>query len=237
MCSVTFWPNARGYRLAMNRDESLARVTGLPPARFVVGGRTIVHPGEPMGGTWICLNDRGVTFALINWYAITARASAPTVSRGEVLLTLRDSTEPEEAAARLRLLPLTQLNPFRMIGFFPGQQAVREWRWDVATLAEVPHHWSPGQWLSSGYDEPTAQHIRGATFETLRMEADAGSLPWLRRLHSSHGPERGPFSTCMHRADAATVSYTEIEIERDTRIMRHGTGSPCCGKGLVEAVV
>ncbi len=237
MCSVTFWPHRHGYRLAMNRDESLTRIAGLPPARFVVGGRAVVHPGEPAGGTWISLNDRGVTFALINWYAITARAPAPTTSRGEVVRTLRDCTAPDEATARLRELPLLRINPFRVIGFFPEQQAVQEWRWNVATLTEVPHDWSPRQWLSSGHDESTAQRIRSATFDALRTETDAGSLPWLRRLHSSHGPERGPFSTCMHRADAATVSYTEIEIEGGSRIMRHCTDSLCCGKALEETAI
>jgi hypothetical protein len=237
MCSVTFWPDARGYRLAMNRDESRARAPGLPPASHAVGGRIAVHPSEPSGGTWISLNDRGVTIALINWYAITARAPAPAASRGDVVLALRDCTGPDEAASRLRHLPLPRTNPFRVIGFFPEPQRIREWRWDVGMLTGLDHAWVPGQWLSSGFDEPAAQRIRTATFASARTETDAGSLPWLRRLHSSHGPERGPFSTCMHRADAATVSYTEIEIAGDTRIMRHCTDSLCCGKALAEAAV
>ena len=41
-----------------------------------------------------------------------------------------------------------------------------------------------------------------------RNQKFEGRLNWLRRLHRSHLPERGPFSICMHRSDAATVSYT-----------------------------
>ena len=37
------------------------------------------------------------------------------------------------------------------------------------------------------------------------------SLAWMRRLHRSHVPAPGPFSICVHREDARTVSYTEIE--------------------------
>jgi hypothetical protein len=53
------------------------------------------------------------------------------------------------------------------------------------------------------------------------------SLSWLRELHRSHAPERGPFSICMHRPDASTVSYTEIAV-RDGRVtMRYKPGPSC----------
>src|SRR2546426_6818300 len=47
----------------------------------------------------------------------------------------------------------------------------------------------------SGFDEPAAQRVRGATFRKARKQASDGSLAWQRRLHRSHTPERGPFST------------------------------------------
>jgi hypothetical protein len=42
-----------------------------------------------------------------------------------------------------------------------------------------------------------------------------------------HVPETGPFSTCMHRADAATVSYTEVVVSSRQAMMRHHAGAPC----------
>jgi hypothetical protein len=47
-------------------------------------------------------------------------------------------------------------------------------------------------------------------------------------LHRSHGTERGPYSTCMHREDAATVSYTEVTVSRQRADMSYTPGTPCC---------
>jgi hypothetical protein len=49
----------------------------------------------------------------------------------------------------------------------------------------------------------------------------------LRRLHRSHSPEAGPFSTCMHRSDAATVSYTEITAFSRKARLRYHAAAPC----------
>src|SRR5882757_9335895 len=83
------------------------------------------------------------------------------------------------------------------------------------------------QWISSGFDEPTAQRVRGRVFRQALKQRTAGSLNWLRRLHRSHAPDYMAFSTCMHRADAATVSYTEIAFTPGHAIMRHYDGTPC----------
>jgi len=56
------------------------------------------------------------------------------------------------------------------------------------------------------------------------------TVSWLRRFHSSHAshaPEIGPYSICMHRNDAATVSYTEVVVSRRITRMRYQSGSPC----------
>ncbi|HAB17505.1 MAG TPA: hypothetical protein PLX89_08390 [Verrucomicrobiota bacterium] len=238
MCSVTFWPKPSGYLLGMNRDESLRRASGLPPAQFIEGRRRGAHPSEPNGGTWISLNDRCVGFALINWYAIQARAPRPAISRGEIVKSLRGFESPESAADGLAKLPLERMDAFRLLGFFPERRLAREWRWNLESLSGVPHEWSPTQWCSSGFDEPTAQQVRRATFESMRMERDAGTLLWLRRLHGSHSPGRGPFSICMHRPDAATVSYTELDVGAGSSVMRYCSGPLCCGcDRLIEAQV
>jgi hypothetical protein len=52
-------------------------------------------------------------------------------------------------------------------------------------------------------------------------------VEWLRRLHRSHRPEIGPYSICMHRDDAATVSYTEIVVSRGISRMRYESGPTC----------
>jgi len=211
----------------MNRDEKLTRPAGLPPKEKRVNGRGIIFPSEPGGGTWIAVNDHGATLALINWYSITARVDGKGVSRGEVVNSASAAISPDSADGALHGLPLNRINPFRLIGVFPTTTEIVEWRWNLNQLVRKRHRWKSQQWISSGFDEPAAQRIRGRTFRQAQKQESAGSLDWLRRLHRSHAPETGPFSTCMHRADAATVSYTEISVSAPVAVMRYHTGAPC----------
>ena len=227
MCTVSFLARKNGYALAMNRDEKLTRAVGLPPSKKNINGITVVSPSEPGGGTWIALNDSGVTFTLINWYSIRAQVKSKPVSRGQVVNTVSIAFTPDFAAATLAQLPLKQINPFRLIGIFPAMHEIIEWHWDLKKLISKSHPWRVQQWISSGFDEPTAQRVRNKVFRQALKQKTAGSLDWLRRLHRSHHPQAGPFSTCMHRADAATVSYTEVLVSARKNAMRHQTAAPC----------
>lgn len=231
MCTVSFLARRRGYLLGMNRDEKLARVPGLPPATRRFHDGVILCPSEPGGGTWIALNDTGTTLALINWYAIPHRVRRNARSRGEVIPSASHAARPAEVDAALAGLPLRQVNPFRLIGIFSRTCEVVEWRWDLRRLSRLARAWRTQQWISSGYDEPMAQRIRSQTFRRALRQKTAGTRAWLRRLHRSHAPERGPNSICMHRADAATVSYTEVEVAPRCMAMFHVGGAPCRCRG------
>jgi hypothetical protein len=230
MCTVTFVARKRGYALGMNRDEKLTRAKGLPPKVRTVNGVKVLSPSEPDGGTWIALNETGVTLALINWYSVANRVATHVVSRGEVIETLCASTSLDPVDAGLRKLPLAQINPFRLIGVFPADRSVIEWRWDLNCLVIKNLAWETQQWISSGFDEPAAQRVRDQTFLRALCQTSPG-VNWLRRLHRSHNPQVGPFSTCMHRADAATVSYTEISVSSRASRMSYHAGAPCQNSG------
>lgn len=234
MCTVTFWPNRNGYVLGMNRDEARSRPAGLRPFRLAVANKTVLHPGEVRGGTWISLNEGGNSFALVNWYAVRHDTPAPVTSRGEVILAIRALELATEVHHRLLVLALPAIRPFRLIGVFPSLSEIHEWCWNGNQLARVNHDWEPMQWISSGWDEPGAQKSRSAIFERHRTLPDAGTISWLRRLHSSHEDESGPYSTCMHRDDAATVSYTEINVHETHGVMRYSAGPLCEGRPLTE---
>jgi hypothetical protein len=227
MCTVTFLPRSKGYCLGMNRDEKRSRAKGLPPAVRNIHGQRALYPSEPSGGTWIALNDRGVSFALINWYSVGAKANGHIVSRGTIIPSLSVADSSGLANTFLAALPLARINPFRLIGVFPASQEINEWRWDLKHLTRRTHRWRAYQWISSGFDEPTAQGIRSKTFRQAQNQQSAGTIRWLRHLHSSHTPQAGPFSTCMHREDATTVSYTEIVVSRGKSKMRYDNGPPC----------
>ena len=165
MCTVTFIARKRGYCLGMNRDEKLTRPTGLPPKKRNVNGCAVLCPSEPGGGTWITLNESGTCFALINWYSIAQRVDRNPVSRGEVVNSVSAVVLPDLADAVLAKLPLNQINPFRLIGIFPAYGEITEWCWDLKQLVRKNHQWKTQQWISSGFDEPTAQRIRSRTLQ------------------------------------------------------------------------
>jgi transport and Golgi organization protein 2 len=227
MCTVTFIARRNGYALGMNRDEKLSRAAGLPPRLTHLNGRAILAPSEPSDGTWIGVNDTGATLALINWYSVISRVAGQTVSRGEVVKPCLPSDSPALVDATLMQLPLVHVNPFRLIGVFPACNAVVEWRWNLQHLERRDHRWHINNWISSGFDEPGAQQTRGKAFGEALRQTSAGSMDWLRRLHCSHGPECGPYSTCMHREGAATVSYSEVTVSRRMATMRYAPGAPC----------
>lgn len=227
MCTVTFIAQRNGYCLGMNRDEKLTRVRGLPPSLTKMDGREVLCPFEPGGGTWIALNDSGASLALINWYSVATRVNGDTVSRGEVVKAVGAADSPGVADARLKELPLRRINPFRLIGVFPASREIVEWRWNLQRLVRKKAPWRTQQWISSGFDEPAAQRVRAETFRQAMQRTSEPRQSWLRRLHRSHAPHLGPFSTCMHRSDAATVSYTEIAVSPRAATMRYHAGTPC----------
>lgn len=227
MCSVTFIPRSGGFLLGMNRDESRSRPAANPPERRTQTGRLALYPTEPTGGSWIGLNDTGLTLALINWYAAPRVAGIGRVSRGIVVPSLLAAASLEEVRAAIIVLPKQDMAPFRLLTFAPVERTAFEFRWDQRTLEECPHAWEPQHWFSSGHDESRAQIERGKVARKASQDPRAGTLPWMRRLHASHEPARGPFCFCMHRKEAATVSYTEVVLTNRAATMRYHDGTLC----------
>jgi len=186
-----------------------------------------MYPSEVSGGSWVGVNERGFCLALINWYAITPAVGSGRVSRGIIIPQLLKTDDSDKARGSLGALPLHDMKPFRLIAFDPRTRQVREFSWGNQVLNEIGHPWEPGHWFSSGHDEAEAQRTRRNAATVAWRERRAGSLPWMRRLHASHAPNRGPFCFCMHRSGAATVSYTEVVVTRREARMRYHDGSLC----------
>jgi hypothetical protein len=240
----------------MNRDEKLDRSPALAPTIVNLESCRTVFPSEPTGGTWISANNLGVCLALINWHRVERQPKNDVVSRGEVVRALAAKHSVDEIADGLAKLRLRKLRPFRLIAVVPSEKLVTEWRWNLEWLTMRDYKWQPQHWFSSGFDERRAERVRAkvcASFVTggglsavaLTKADDPGSesaragvnaagynLRWLRQLHRSHLPKRGPFSICMHRRDASTVSYTEVAVSEKRATMRYKDG-PCCSDGAI----
>ena len=235
----------------MNRDEKRDRVASLPPDVVEFEKRRVVFPREPTGGTWISANDSGVCLVLINWHRIERQPKNDTLSRGLVAKELAGKSTAKEIAAAVKKLPVRKLRPFRLIAIVPRERRVIEWRWNLQRLAIRNHEWQRQHWFSSGFDERRAERERAkvcASFvagggdpgrESARAGVNAAgySLTWLRQLHRSHAPKRGPFSICMHRPDATTVSYTEVVVSRQRASMRYKSGPSCSNRAKVTRTI
>jgi hypothetical protein len=230
MCTVSFLPNSNGFYVAMNRDEKRTRSSALPPEIVDLANRRALLPSETGGGTWIATNDAGACFALINWHRIKRKPPGVIISRGRVVATLAGESSTQEIAVALATLPLRQMRPFRLIAIISTERKITEWRWNMSRLSVRKHPWRLQYWFSSGVDERRAEAERRHICNSAQDQSAAGTLRWLRRLHRSHLPKRGPFSICMHRGEAATVSYTEVEVSAERATMRYKSG-PACSTG------
>ena len=228
MCTLTFVPTGNGYVAGMNRDEKLIRPHALRPERFYFPGATAVFPRENSGGTWIGCNSHGNLLALLNWNDVVPPLDDPTLrSRGMLIPELIDGGDLAGTDARYAQLDLRGFLPFRLVGAFLGESLVREWRWDGLRRQEFQFAWTNLHWFSSGVSDALAWQERGQTCENAKKDRSMALVSWVRNLHQSHDPVPGAFSICVHREDAATVSYTEVRCGGEGISMSYRSGSPC----------
>lgn len=229
MCSLSFVAGDHGYLLAMNRDEKMARGPGNFPKLRDLGGTQAVFPAEEGGGTWIGANQHGLTLALLNWNEVvqTIDLGAVRRSRGLLIPALISSMTAGEFTNALCDLNVREHAPFRLVAVFGAEKELVEWRWDGYQLSRQAFPWHSRHWFSSSLSDRCAEQVRAAVCADAWDERDSGSVSWLRRLHASHASGPGPFSLCVHRAEVATLSYTEVICTPAKVSMRHSAGSPC----------
>ncbi len=228
MCTLTFVPTEDGYVAGMNRDEKLTRPRAIPPKRFDFPGATALFPRESSGGTWIGCNSHGNLLALLNWNDVEPRFDGVNLrSRGVLIPELIGGDDFAHAYARYAQLDLNGVFPFRLIGAFPGESVIAEWRWDGLRRQEFKFAWGKRHWFSSSVSDALARRERGRTCEKEKRDRSMDLVSWVKNLHQSHDPVPGPFSICVHRKDAATVSYTEVRCSGEGISMSYRSGSPC----------
>lgn len=225
MCTVTWLARAGGFELFCSRDELRTRAAALAPRLTETTGGRFLAPLDPDGGgTWVAVNDRGLALTLLNDYAADRRAGE-FKSRGRLVSRLAAAGSLAGSLADLEALDLGRYRPFRLLLLAPGAApSVRHW--DGRREASEPPS-SPPLLTSSSRDPEGADRARRALLARVadgRLDADA-----LLAFHRSHEPERGPLSPCMHRSDAATVSFTHLAVDGERATMSYLAGPPCRG--------
>jgi transport and Golgi organization protein 2 len=224
MCTISWIHDKDGYQLLCNRDEKLTRKSALEPRLAVRNGTRFLAPVDgDFGGTWIATNELGVSICLLNGANLTGsetHAAAPGRSRGLLLLDLIPLPSVAAICNRLRETDISAFAPFTLAALEPGHPAaVLEWDGSKKTL--LFEEADRLMLTSSSFDSEEVRRSRQDEYS--HVHAGEG----LFAFHRSHAPARSAYSTCMHRADAKTVSFSWIQVSREETHFFYTPGAPC----------
>lgn len=226
MCTVSWFFNENGYELFFNRDELRTRQIALPPAIYQAEGTRFIAPiDKDAGGTWIGVNQYGLSLCLLNYYHSTPQRSyndRDYISRGQLVKSLLTCRSPIEVIQHTEVFDWQQFRPFSLVIFAPGEPVKSlTWNGDSEQL-QTAGITAP---LASSSFQP--ENVINGRRQQFLSATPFDSATLYRNYHASHLPEKGAYSVCMHRPDACSVSFSHIAV-REAEIAFHYTpGSPC----------
>jgi hypothetical protein len=223
MCTVTWIYESPGYHLFCNRDEKHTRRLASKPQLLTRGGMRFLAPVDgDFGGTWIAVNESGLSLALLN----RGPGSPAQISRGLLVINLIAAPTLPEVTARFATSGLSDFAPFTLLGLAPGLAAAL-FVWNGRERDVVADAERNMPLVSSSVDPEGCVSRRRATLERIRAKSPALRPGALLAFHRSHAPVAGAHSVCMHRDDAQTVSFTWITVDGGGANMYYAAGSPC----------
>ena len=230
MCTLSWLPHPDGHTFWHGRDERVTRLPGEPPSRVVRGTLRAIAPRDAdAGGTWVGVNELGLTLGLANLYppeGVAAAGGVPTgrVTRGRIVDELLSAASAASAADLLADMDPRVFAPFTLAVLEPGRAAELH-RWDGSSLVTLTTN-SPGLLLTSSGAGRRVEEIRRAEYARLAP----GSPPRaedIEALHRTHLESLGADSFCMHRAEAETASLTRVDVGSGGIRMTYTPGPPC----------
>ncbi len=221
MCTVSWIHQPGGYHLLCNRDEKLTRGTAIPPRIMECGGVRLIAPVDRNGGgTWISTNEFGLSLCLLN------DGPAGWRSRGLLVRELSWAPAVGECTLWLKQLDLTWYAPFSLVILGPRQATtLAQWNGITLTIDPVADRHMP--LTSSSYDSEGVRRSRRNEFARRASASSALDSAILHQFHSSHGRAPDAYSTCMHRQDAETVSFSWVTVSRSSIRFLYSPGAPC----------
>ncbi len=229
MCTLSWLPHPHGHTFWHGRDERVTRLPGEPPSIVRRGDRRAIAPRDAdAGGTWVGVNDMGLTLGLANLYppeGVGEGGRVPgLVTRGRIIDDLLVAATAREARALLETMDPRVFAPFTLAVLEPGRPAELH-RWDGARL-ETRTTAAPGLLITSSGAGRQVEERRHAEYARLAP----GSPPRaedIEALHRSHVESLGADSFCMHRAEAETASLTRVDVGIGRITMAYAPGPPC----------
>jgi Transport and Golgi organisation 2 len=230
MCTVSWIRDDAGYELFFNRDEKLVRKKALAPCPAARGGVRFLAPVDgDFGGTWIATNEFGVTICLLNGANLTGSCGGDgraIRSRGLLLPELISSPSVAAVCERVRTADWAVYAPFTLVALGPGQPPALV-EWDGARKIVRFQDESYLMLTSSSFDTEAVRARRQEEFRSLVASSGQVDAELLARFHGSHLPTRSAYSTCMHRPDAETVSFSRIRVSEGGSEFLYNPAAPC----------
>jgi hypothetical protein len=227
MCTATWLIHERGYELFFNRDERRTRKPALPPRVHELNGVRCLAPVDGnFGGSWLAVNEFGLTLGLLNWYegevcsearsasglpphAASLRSSLRTsASRGLLLLSLMDQRSPDEIARLLWQRKPSDYPPFLLLILAP-KLAPMLLKWDGDRITSDLQPSLPV--TTSSFDTANVLRVRREQFQSLKHSDTEAHI----RYHHSRNLKGDAYSVCMSRPDAITVSFSRVTVTRE----------------------
>ncbi len=238
MCTLSWIAGPDGYRLLFSRDELLSRRPALPPHVDIGDGVRFLAPRDgDAGGTWVFVNEHGVAACLLNLFRDHPFPPGQgPISRGLLVLGLAGARSVDAARRIVETTDLSRYQPFTLALFGVAEHPVA-----LRSEGGRPALFGLGDdrlpLTSSGRDTEGVARSRRGTLARCAAEYGGVTPAALEAFHRSHHPDRGPYSPCMHRPEAATVSLTVIAAGPDSVSLSYQPGAPCEGRAAVATAI
>ncbi len=211
MCTVSWASRDDGYVLFFNRDELKTRMPASGPVKGERSGVRFLAPIDgDQGGSWLLVNELGLTLGLLNHYPREIQTEATNrPSRGRLVMDCADLETPGQVADRLGRWDLGRYLPFRLLGL--NRKSAILLTWDGADLQSTRGRDLHPPLTSSSYRPDEVSRFRIRQYQ-LQVEPDPDPLGSMQRYHHQHDPSMSAQSVMMNRHDACTHSFCRIEV-------------------------
>jgi len=190
------------------------------------GGVRYIAPIDPDGGgSWLSANEFGVSLCLLNGQP-KFESAASRRSRGLLIPDLAWAPSAGECARWTKHMDLRPFSPFSLVILEPERSAILA-QWDGSKLVIDPAGDAHMPLTSSSYDAEGVRRSRLNEFASHLSAARPLDPALLYSFHSSHGAKADAYSTCMHRSDAETVSFSCVIVTTDAIRFLYSPGAPC----------
>lgn len=220
MCTVSaaFSPDGAALRIVVNRDERRLRMQARPPERFTPYGVPAIWPvDQEAGGAWAAVTANGLAFVLLNVSAPTWKWTGldhELVTRGAVIPYLAPAAGIEDAERRFVSGPARwPCRPFKLLVVSIDRLML------LTSMGGIDLD-APMVLSTSSLGDELVEDPRRALFADL-LASSTTAWQAQDRLHQHAWPDRRHVSALMRRADACTVSRTEMLLSREGVEMRY----------------